>query len=377
MRIALNGWPLAPGAQEHAPGQGLDLAAHALLSILTELPGRAPESEFTLIHPAGDLPRLPEGVRRVPVASGTSAWARIRFEHRTLPAALRRVGAQALWTTVPSAPLRSPAPVLVPADLSAGEPLGGSAGERLQRALARAGAAGAALQHIPQDLPIQPTVGVEAVRLPPTVGTLFRPDPALGDAESLGRWEIVTPFVLTHNPPVTEIAALLAAWTWVAAGVGDSHALVVLGLDRHRLHFARDLVSRLDLSDTVRLLPYVSLLDLPSLYRAASVFLGAGRPEGHELRHALAVGLPIAAPASEMVASVVGPAGYLVRPGDERLLGAACLAMLVQEDLAHALRQKALARAEAYRGAAPLLRWLGVLEQAAGDPRHSRSVLPK
>src|SRR4030042_5732598 len=95
MRIALNGWPLAPGAQDPARGQGLDLAAHALLSILTELPGRAPESEFTLIHPAGDLPRLPEGVRRVPVASGTSAWARIRFDHRTLPAALRRVGAQA------------------------------------------------------------------------------------------------------------------------------------------------------------------------------------------------------------------------------------------------------------------------------------------
>ncbi len=368
MRIALNGWPLAPGAQENAPGLGLDLAAHALLTIAAELPGHAPDWEFTVVHPAGDLIPLPDGLAAAAVAAGTSAWARIRFEQWSLPAALHRTGARALWTSVPSAPLRSPVPVLVPADLSAAEPVGGSVAARLQRALARAGTDGAALRHIPEDLPIPLPVAGNYVRLPPVVGSFFHPDPAAGDPKSLERCGIEGPFVLTHNPPASEIAPLLAAWSWVAAALGDSYSWVVVGLDKRRQRFAQEQISRRGLSDSVSLMRSAPLLDLPALYRSASAFLGAGRPEGHELRHALACGLPIAAGSSGSVAHVVGPAGYLVPYGDTRLLGAACLAVLVQEDLAVSLREKALARARAYRGWEPLLRWLAALAEFVRDP---------
>lgn len=366
MRIGLNGWPLSPDAQRRVPGQGLDLAAHALLTILTELSHRTPEWEFCLIHPAGDLPPLPDGLARYAVAGGTSAWSRIHFEQHALPAALRTLGAQALWSTVPSAPLSSPVPALVPATLS-GTPLGLSLADRLQHALARAGADGATLHHIADDLPLtQPGRGF--VRTRPSVGSLFRPVASEEDSETLARLGVSTPFVLTHNPPPQELALLISAWAWVSAGVGEGFSFVLAGLNGYCLRLAAELSTQLGMSAQVRLLAQVPILDLPPLYRSASAFLGAGRAEGHELRHALACGLPIAAADSEVVSGVVGPAGYLVRRGDARLLGAACLAVLVQEDLAAGLRGQALTRAEAYHGPAPLADCLDLLQSLARDP---------
>jgi hypothetical protein len=54
------------------------------------------------------------------------------------------------------------------------------------------------------------------------------------------------------------------------------------------------------------------------------------------------------------VNSILGDAGYLVPDGDTRALGAACLSLLVQDELAESLRVKGRRRATTYRDRPPV-----------------------
>jgi hypothetical protein len=73
----------------------------------------------------------------------------------------------------------------------------------------------------------------------------------------------------------------------------------------------------------------------------------------------------VAALTTPLSQSIVGPAGYLAAQPDARTLGAACLTLLVEEEIAASLREKGRERAKTYRPEAARPAWLEALRHAA------------
>ncbi len=68
-------------------------------------------------------------------------------------------------------------------------------------------------------------------------------------------------------------------------------------------------------------------------------------PWGGPVRLALASGVPVVSFESEPMSALVGPAAYLVKAGDTRLLGAALITVLVEEGVSQKLAQAGRQRA--------------------------------
>jgi glycosyltransferase involved in cell wall biosynthesis len=154
--------------------------------------------------------------------------------------------------------------------------------------------------------------------------------------------------------------------------VGDTVTLVVLA----RGSTARQIRSRTKESDllaSVLVLEGVRPEDLPAIYADAEAFLFVGwGPSGEAVRRALASGLAIVGSETPESARVVGTAGYLVPGSDARLLGAACLTLIVETELSERLRDAAKRRGAALTSDEPLRALLAHLELVAGGPRAER-----
>lgn len=276
---------------------------------------------------------------------GGSAWSRLVFEQNSVPRAAARLGLELVIYPHAAAPLRSQLPALALNFPYQSAPRSGIL-EKLASAVAAAGARGAAgLIEIGEDRE------VEGFTLPPYVGHGFRPLPGEGKGAEL---DLPPEFVLCPGVSSESIPLLLASWSWVEGSLGDSYPLVVANgqpaLDRMLLARAREL----DLQDSVRVLGQVGLSSTPRLFQSAAAMLCPQRlPWGQPLRWALATGLPIATVQSEGVESIVGDAAYVVPPGDARALGAACLTLLVEPEMARGLKDRGLIRATAFHQHAP------------------------
>jgi glycosyltransferase involved in cell wall biosynthesis len=118
------------------------------------------------------------------------------------------------------------------------------------------------------------------------------------------------------------------------------------------------MANRLGIGATVRALD-VPDEAWPAVFRGASALLHGGRRRNTAaLRWALASGLPVAAASTPITDSVLGPAGFLVPDGNSRSLGAACLTMLVEDEVAGSLRARGLERAASYRTEGARAAWL-------------------
>lgn len=94
--------------------------------------------------------------------------------------------------------------------------------------------------------------------------------------------------------------------------------------------------------------------------------LAAHGPTGDQgLRWALTCGVPVAAFAVSVSEAILGEAAYLTPERDTRRLGAACLSLLVDEDLSSSMRQTAAARAEALHADRAPLELVALLRQAS------------
>ena len=173
-------------------------------------------------------------------------------------------------------------------------------------------------------------------------------------------------YVLSCGLQAEQLPLLLAAWTWVEGSIGDTAPLALLGLDPSAEQAARAQARELRIETSLQILPPPALSELPDLYRGAAAYLSVGPgANGQPLRWALSCGVPVAGLISPETDSIVGEAAYLVQPGEARRLGAACLTLLVEEQVATALRQKGLVRATAYRGRGPMEAWIEVFRRAA------------
>jgi glycosyltransferase involved in cell wall biosynthesis len=326
MRVAVDLRVLAEGSSRSDWGSWSDLLNRAAKEF--------PEIEVIEIHP--EPPSM-------------SPWSRFRLEQLDLPREAERRGADMLFVSSASAPVRSRVPVLA-AGWPAAAPRHGAI-ERIRWSAGQAGLRAARAWLVFAD-EVPPDRGERSV--PPTVATAFRGVPSGEDASIRSRLGLPEAYVLSLAPPSERTEFGLAAWTWVDGSVGESIPWVIAGIPSGEGESLRARARQLDAAESLRLFSLPSPQDLPAVYRGAQAYLHIGGEETMQsLRWALATGIPVASVDSERAAAVLGEGAYLVPDEDSRALGAACLTLLVEPEVADSLRRKGLQRAAAYHGAEP------------------------
>jgi len=283
------------------------------------------------------------------------------FDQLAFPQAARRSHAQLLLYLHPSAPISGPAPSVCWYGDGNSTVTKGREASRLDRSLARAGLRGAAAVLRPVDSPAEP-IDVRWVAVPPSVPLAFF---AGVDAAAVPS-DLPEAFVLAVCEPKAAMPLLLAAWTWVESSLGDTYGLLLTASNEEERQASQLAADRMGLAESVRSVVLADEAYPAVFHRAAALLHGGERSNAAALRWALAGGLPVAVPATAISESIVGPAGYLVSP-EARALGAACLTLLVEEEIAVSLREKGRARAGSYRPEVAGPAWAGVLRQIATE----------
>lgn len=145
--------------------------------------------------------------------------------------------------------------------------------------------------------------------------------------------------------------ALLHAYTWVHSALGDECPLVMAGRlptkNTPLFPDPRRIAAELGISQAVRFPGWVDEADKPALYTAATVFAYPSYYEGFGLPilEAMACGTPVVTSNATSLPELAGAAAFQIDPGDPRRLGAALIALCVQENLHAEMRAKGLAQA--------------------------------
>jgi hypothetical protein len=304
--------------------------------------------EVVLVHPEGTLPELPPGVQPHALARRRGGWRELSYEQRHLGRAAAEVGADLLLILGDAVPLRAGLPVVAVPTIGP-PPTPGRGLEGLRRAAGLAGLRGASAWLAAADLP---TSGRATHVYPPFVSPRFLPSGS-DEPGPDRRW------VLCYDTDPADLQRALAAWTWVDGSLGDSFPLVFVSDQAAAQDRVSEATAAFDVADSVSVRSPGG--NHPALFCEAAALLSV-RPSawGQPYRWALANGVPVAAFDTGAAGSIVGEAGYLISDGSTRTLGAACLSVLVQDDLADSLRSRGLRRAESYLDTPPV-EWIGGL----------------
>jgi glycosyltransferase involved in cell wall biosynthesis len=187
-------------------------------------------------------------------------------------------------------------------------------------------------------------------------------DSKLDDVEiSLpGNQEMPESYILYHGPTTQEeLYHLFDAWRWASGAIGEYYPLLVIGIPNSKIPGMETWIEKLGFGGTVGLAPPLSAKALAALYRGCSALFHPAHisPWSIPLRLGLAYARPIVAQETPWSDAIVGPAAYLVAPGDDgyansRALGAALTTVIVEESLADELSQAARQRTAKWDGAA-------------------------
>jgi phosphatidylinositol alpha-1,6-mannosyltransferase len=175
-----------------------------------------------------------------------------------------------------------------------------------------------------------------------------------------GRWLLTVARLVPHKGIDTAIGALAL----LAGSRPDlRYAVAGEGPDRQRLV---DLAARHGVTDRIRFLGAVADVELPGVYRAATVYLGLSREEGIEvegfglaLAEAQATARPVVAARSGGIPETIaeGESGVLVPPDDSRAVALAIGALLDDPARCQSLGRAGRERVERY------LNWNRAVEQ--------------
>ncbi len=337
-----------------------------LLAILENLPAE--------IEPIVAFPEpAPKWMGDIPVEiqlTSNTPTGRLRWEQVQIPNLGRKLRAQLLHLTAPTAPLVSGFRTLFsPSDFGAG--VDDSAGAthssmedtnfitRLSRSLAQGGMSQVKEILWPLDLPL-PELHAPMVRLPPIVPLDFISHAYQQLASPRGKstrddqfsgLELPESFILYHGPgDRRNLRQLLICWSWAADAIGAGTPLVVIGLEGSAKTVFSEIAAGFGLSSSLRILPDVKPDLLPSLYQVCTaVFHPAPvSPWCGPVRLALASGKPLVASETPYAEAIAGPAAYLVDEKDARALGAALVTFVVEEQMAESLSAAAVTRAESW-----------------------------
>jgi len=359
MHVALNGWFW------DQPFTGSGQYTRQLVIALRRLD---PSLMLTLIVPATMQPEgVPDGVQVVPVrlAFGGNP-AKVWFEQRGYPAAVARTGAEIAHIPYWGPPLSSPKAKLI-ATIHDVVPLAipayqGGLGARLYTSLVTAASRGVA--HIITDSEfskeeIVARIGGIAPEFVTSIPLACVPEmhPRMGaerDPATRERYALPDDYALYLGgfDVRKNLLALIAAWTFVKAAVGDDYRLVMAGKPPAKWGTARfpDLpaeVKKLELDDVIRFIGPVAEADKPGVYRMARASIFPTLYEGFGLGplESMACGTPVVAADATSIPELVGDAGYLVDPLDSRLMAGAIVGTLIKDELHNRLANEGLARA--------------------------------
>ncbi|HFC09763.1 MAG TPA: glycosyltransferase family 1 protein [Chloroflexi bacterium] len=326
MRVLLDGWPLV-----RAP---LSPAAVHLWSAWEAL--RVAGEEVIVAWPASPPPPWEAAPAEISPQPPTSR-GRLRWEQRTLAQQARYQQADLLYGTA-GLPLWRAVPTLhAPAPETSSARSGGWA--RLRLALGEGGAARGTT--------------LSSAALPP-------PPPLSSPASLPLPRPLPEAFVLFHAPlHAAHWERALEVWLrWAAGSIGGSTPLVILGAPDDLTVPAPP-----EIADTIIPYPAVNPALLPAVYAHAVALFHplVATAWGSPLRLALAWGVPVVACEEAATAAMVGTAAYLAPCDAARDLAAALVTVVVEDDVADALRESGRARAATWTSEA----FLQAVHQAA------------
>jgi len=335
MSILYDGWPLiyqpdSPEAQHLMAILSCHLdGIQSLLALPAAPPDWLTVEAHTHVLPAANSPR-----------------SRLTWEQRTLPGVRQRLGADLLHLTSPNPPLFSSTQSVVSPSAFVMNFQGGGFASRLRQAASQGGMAHLRGLFWPNDLPLPLETG-PLYRLPPVVPPGFQEE-EIHQADAL---DLPEAYVLYHGPAEERaLRRLLDAWSWVADPMGGAYPLLAIGLGEDGRERLASLAVEYSLGESVRSLPMVSPPALGTIYRRSAALFHPlmDPPWGGPARLALASDTPVVSFEGEPMSALVGPAAYLVPQGDVRMLGAALITVLVEEDVAQKLAQEGRQRVAAW-----------------------------
>ena len=319
------------------------------------------------------LDAIPPGIRPVLLEHRVTAW----WDQVALPAALRRDGADVFLSPYYKRPLAAPCPVVITVhDLffihypGRRRRVYDATMTRLARLYARgADAIVADSEHSRRA--IVDRFGIDPGRIaviPVGLGPEFRPAaPVMAQRERYGlgpRYALYVGNFLPHK----NLPRLLRAWATLAEPLRAAHRLVLAGGDVLRRPALQALAASLGLAEGVGFPGVVDDADLPALYGGAALVVLPSLAEGFGLPalEAMACGAPVLAGCRGGLPEVVGDAGLLVDPEDERALAGAIARVLGNQADRQTLRERGLVRAAAFSTEATAGRVLDLLQATVG-----------
>jgi glycosyltransferase involved in cell wall biosynthesis len=197
------------------------------------------------------------------------------------------------------------------------------------------------------------SLGLPAERvavIPVGLGAEFGPaGPTPGQRLRYGLGEYYALYVGNFMPH-KNLPRLLRAWSALPEALRSSHRLVLAGGALAGRAALRALADSLGLGDCVVFPGLVADADLPALYGGAAALVQPSLEEGFGLPalEAMACGTPVVASRRGALPEVVGDAGVLVDPEDERALASALARVLGSAGERRALAGRGLARAASF-----------------------------
>lgn len=388
MKIALNTWFL------DQPGTG---SGQTIRGMLRAVPGVAPDHEFLLVLPRGQIemavPGLQVRIWQFPSRLWRSNLGKVLFEQIAFPWACRRWRADVAHVPYWGSPVRPAVPTLVtihdliPLLLPAYR--GGALVRLYTRLVSESArrAAGVITDSLASKSDIEthlalPPQSVRCVYL--AAGDHFGVETSDEDSAIRQRYGLPERYVLylAGHDARKNVAGLLEAFATVARS--DAEVVLVVGgrlpaqpahrlpqLGHSPLVDPRPIAEALDLTDRVRFVGWIDEDHKPAIYRGAACAVFPSRYEGFGLPvlEALACGTPLVASNTSSLPELLGDAAFAVDPDDVEELAGAILSCLVDESLAADLRQRGPVQAARFTWSRTLRETLEAYEAAlAGQP---------
>lgn len=364
MKIAVNAWFW----DNPAVGSGQYLKY--LLPALLEADGSL---DITLISPKPfdsislePYPNLKFHTVKTPFANPASNLAKVWFEQITFPRACRKLGVDLAHVPYFGSPLAPSVPTvvtihdLIPMVLP--EYRGGFL-VRLYTSLAAAAAPQAKIiladsEASRRDILQKLGLPAEQVRV-----VYLAPAPHFQPAET---WQQLVEIKKKYNLPESyvlylggydvrkNVSALLHAYTWVSATLGDQYPLVLAGrMPATDTPFFPDplrIARELGLADVVITPGWVTEEDRPLLYAAATVFVYPSRYEGFGLPvlEAMACGVPVVTTNAASIPELAGPAAFQLDPHDTKHMAAPIIRLCTEEESRDMLIERGFAQVEKF-----------------------------
>jgi glycosyltransferase involved in cell wall biosynthesis len=364
LKIAINAWFWDNPSV--GSGQYLKYLLPALLEIDDNL-------EIILVSPKpfktkpGTKLRLKFHVATTPFPNQTSNLAKVWFEQITFPRACQRLGVDAAHVPYFGSSLSPTVPTvvtvhdLIPMVLPEYR---GNALVRLYTSLVAAAAPQANLiladsEASKRDILQKLKAPDEQVRV-----VYLAPAPHFQPAET---WQQIVDIKQKYNLPESfvlggmcgfdvrkNVSALLHAYTWVSAALGDEYPLVLAGrLPEKDTSFFPDplrIARELGIKEYIITPGWIAEEDRPLVYAAATVFVFPSRYEGFGLPvlEAMACGAPVVTTNAASIPELAGPAAFQLDPNDTKHIAASIIRLCTEEESNDEMIERGLAQVEKF-----------------------------